>query len=93
MLSLFIYLFNYLFSINPIILSDNWLNLPHYEIRKSFRMDEKEFKQKFGKQKPGKETEIIVYCQSLKYLYLRHRPKNIHSKHTTLDTYARYTIR
>jgi len=46
-----------------VIKSKNWINLPHYEIRKYFRMEEKEFKNKVGILKPKTETEIIVYCR------------------------------
>ena len=46
-----------------VIKSDNWLNMAHFEVRKNFRLPDADFKGKFGIEKPGADTEIIVYCR------------------------------
>merc|ERR1711990_836012 len=46
-----------------VIKSKNWINLPHYEVRKTFRLPDREFKTKFGISKPETNTEIIIYCR------------------------------
>ena len=46
-----------------VIKSDNWLNMAHFEVRKNFKLSDKDFKGKFGRDKPSTDTEIIIYCR------------------------------
>ena len=46
-----------------VIKSPSWLNMAHFEVRKNMKLSEMDFKGKFGIEKPGVETEIIVYCR------------------------------
>ena len=46
-----------------IIQTKNWINIPHYEIRKNFRSPDEEFKKRFGISKPPTEASIILYCR------------------------------
>jgi len=44
-----------------IIQTKSWLNIPHYELRKNFRLNDQDFQKRFGKQKPQTDTTIILY--------------------------------
>ena len=37
--------------------------MAHFEVRKNMKLSDIDFKGKFGIEKPGVETEIIVYCR------------------------------
>merc|ERR1712212_466037 len=37
--------------------------MAHYEVRKNFRLSDRDFRSKFGREKPPCDTEIIVYCR------------------------------
>merc|ERR1712110_515093 len=46
-----------------IIQTKSWLNIPHYELRKNFRLAEPDFLKRFGRQKPQPDDNIILYCR------------------------------
>jgi len=47
-----------------VIRSTNWVNIPHYEIRKWIKStSDKEFEEEFNMMKPNVEDEIICYCR------------------------------
>ena len=37
--------------------------MAHFEVRKNFKLSDKDFKGKFGRDKPNTDTEIIIYCR------------------------------
>ena len=46
-----------------IIQTKSWINIPHYEIRKNFRLEDSEFTKRFGRTKPAIDSAIILYCR------------------------------
>ncbi|CBY14432.1 unnamed protein product [Oikopleura dioica] len=46
-----------------IIDAKNWLNIPHYEIRKYFKLSDEDFQKQLKRVKPTAATEIILYCR------------------------------